>query len=88
MATGLDKAREAGLTLRSNDYRQPCPQCSPHRRKKKDPCLHVTVDGARVQACCFHCDWGMIFEDDDSRAPVIAGARAQNARTPERRRWW
>jgi hypothetical protein len=88
MTTGHDKARAAGLSLRSNDYREPCPQCSPNRKKKKDPCLHVTVTGSEVRANCFHCDWGMIFADDDRRDDWKPYSARQDRPNPKPKRYW
>lgn len=62
-----EKAKAAGFTLKATDYRQPCPACSPTRRKKTDPCCHVTVTPGEIRACCFHCHEGWIFTDDDER---------------------
>lgn len=85
-----EKAKAEGLSLKSGDYREPCPKCSPNRRKKKDPCLHVTVANGEVRAKCFHCDWGMIFTDDEERRDVRRGSpnRNQGRREPARSRWY
>lgn len=81
-----EKAKNAGLSLKSTDYRQPCPQCSPNRLKKKDPCLHVTTTGREIKACCHHCGWGMIFDDDDLLGPRRSTPRTSQPR--ERRKTW
>jgi hypothetical protein len=50
----------AGITLKSmapGRYSTTCPQCSHTRRKRKDPCLGVTIDGGGVGWRCFHCNW-------------------------------
>jgi hypothetical protein len=81
-----EKARQAGLTLKANDYRQPCPQCSPNRIKKKDPCLHVTVTRDEVRACCFHCGWGAVFDDvEQQRGAEVARSRGPPTRLAMRR---
>jgi len=69
MTYATDRARDLGIPIRSNssDYRTPCPKCSPNRRKKKDPCLHVTIGRGEVKWFCFHCDWSGGASDDDSR---------------------
>jgi hypothetical protein len=49
-----------GITLKSpapGRYSTTCPQCSQTRRKRKDPCLGVTIDGGGVGWRCFHCGW-------------------------------
>lgn len=96
MASKEQKAREAGIELgRSNDYRTPCPKCSPLRKKKKDPCLHVTVTSSEITFFCHHCqDFKGTFSDDDeghgqagrpsSRYPT---ARPRTGH-PAARRWW
>ena len=58
--TIIEKAQEEGIFLNSyseGDYRTRCPNCSPHRRKKHDPCLSVTVKHDSIVWMCHHCDW-------------------------------
>lgn len=85
-----EKAKAEGLSLKATDYREPCPRCSPNRRKKKDPCLHVTVLSGEVRAYCHHCEWGMTFTDDDDRrdARKAATLDRRGQRTPAAKRWW
>lgn len=93
-----DKAKEAGVEVRGRgaDYRTPCPKCSPDRIKKKDPCLHVTVAAGEIKVHCFHCDWGMIFTDDDepqrhgmAGRPMSGRRDGRPARSVQRKtRWW
>lgn len=88
-----DKAKAEGLTLVSADYRQPCPKCSPERRKKRDPCLHVTVLHGEIRCKCFHCDWGAVFTDDDDRRNNIRSPHGRSARSragarQRPQRWW
>src|SRR4051812_15944644 len=71
-----EKAREAGVPIlgKGTDYRCPCPECSPKRRKKKDPCLHVTIGRGEVKWFCHHCEWkGATSDDDERRNPATAG---------------
>lgn len=93
MATKEQKAREAGIDVRTNqsDYRTTCPVCSPTRRKRKDPCLHVTIKSDAVLASCFHCDFkGAWFNDDERRRDAPAGRRPGGQKPPQQRppRWW
>lgn len=39
----------------SGEIKTLCPQCSPHRKKSRVPCLNVNID----KACwhCWHCEW-------------------------------
>ena len=40
------------------NHRTSCPVCSHTRKKKKDPCLSVTVNGdGSIVFLCHHCDW-------------------------------
>lgn len=93
MASKELKAREAGIELRSgrDDFRTTCPQCSPTRRKKRDPCLHVTVTSHDIRWCCFHCDFkGVASDDTDRRATGHGGPteRGRAAGRPVQKRWW
>ena len=58
--TLIEKAMDNGIFLNSysvGDYRTKCPQCSPTRRKKHDPCLSVTVTHESILWMCHHCEW-------------------------------
>jgi len=58
--TLIEKAMDNGIFLNSysiGDYRTRCPQCSPTRRKKHDPCLSVTVTHESILWMCHHCEW-------------------------------
>lgn len=70
MTSATEKARDLGIPIRnSTDYRCPCPACSPNRKKKKDPCLHVTIRSGEVRYCCHHChQFEGILTDDESNA--------------------
>ncbi|MEM9286757.1 MAG: hypothetical protein AAGA36_00315 [Pseudomonadota bacterium] len=51
---------ELGITTRYADrasFVSTCPQCSHTRKKKKQPCLSVKIDGRGVMYCCHHCGW-------------------------------
>lgn len=67
-----EKLLEHGIRLASHepgDYRIPCPECSPTRKKKADPCLSVTIDqdGGAVWNC-WHCEMtGGTHERDERR---------------------
>jgi len=49
-----------------------CPQCSHARRKKRDRCLSVLIDGRGVRANCHHCQWVLAEFFDGPRAPIAA----------------
>jgi hypothetical protein len=60
-ATTDDILRPVGIMTKSTApgrYYATCPQCSHSRRKRKEPCLGVTIyeDGGAGWRC-FHCDW-------------------------------
>jgi twinkle protein len=58
--TLIEKAMDNGIFLNSysvGEYRTKCPQCSPTRRKKHDPCLSVTVTHDSILWMCHHCEW-------------------------------
>tara|TARA_R110000765_G_scaffold54989_3_gene109407 strand:- start:286 stop:1965 length:1680 start_codon:yes stop_codon:yes gene_type:complete len=48
---------DSGIYLRSNSGQEKtkCPECSPGRRKKSDPCLSVNIDEGIWN--CHHCGW-------------------------------
>lgn len=100
-----EKARDLGIDIRahSNDYRTPCPSCSPHRKKAKDPCLHVTISSDRIEFMCFHCGddpngFRGTLTDDEGRREFTAeekrawarrkDAERQRQRQQANRRWW
>jgi len=58
--TLIEKAIDHSIILNSysvGEYRTRCPQCSPTRRKKNDPCLSVTVTHDSILWMCHHCEW-------------------------------
>ncbi|GEC02307.1 hypothetical protein BDI01nite_33710 [Brevundimonas diminuta] len=86
--TATQKAGQAGVEIRrATDYRTPCPQCSPNRKKKKDQCLHVTIKNDAVLVNCHHCGWGEgYFNDAGGAGKAWTGRRAVQPSRP--RRWW
>ena len=56
-----EKMEQEGVRLRNwspGSHRTTCPRCSPGRKKKKDECLSVKVDGDDTIAFyCHHCGW-------------------------------
>jgi putative DNA primase/helicase len=56
-------------------YVTTCPECSHSRRKKKEPCLSVKIDGRGVLWNCHHCGWqGHQFYDAPSRQKAVSKA--------------
>jgi len=56
-----DKLIELGITL-TKSGKQTCPQCSPTRKNKSDPCLSVTYGDEAVLYKCHNCDFsGAVF---------------------------
>ena len=49
-----------------------CPQCSHTRRKKRDRCLSVLIDGKGARWCCHHCQWHGHEFFDEPRGPDAA----------------
>jgi twinkle protein len=67
----IEKLKDAGIHLRSyapGSRRTTCPQCSPHRKKKTDPCMSVTIEAERDAAVwhCWHCGWKGGTSDADN----------------------
>lgn len=63
----IDKLERIGIRARNTpgEQRTTCPQCSPHRRKKKDRCLAVRIEHDRAAYFCHHCGWnGAVFADE------------------------
>ena len=63
------------------NHRTTCPVCSPGRKKKKDPCLSVTVnrDGSIV-FYCHHCEWAGCMGRGSER---LRGKERRNFRQPK-----
>ena len=61
---------EVGIYLRntSGQEKTKCPECSPNRRKKADPCLSVNIDEGIWK--CHHCCWkGSLKKKNDTYIP-------------------
>lgn len=70
---------EHGISLRDHsngNHKTTCPQCSSTRRKKKDPCLSVTVEGGGAVWHCHHCGWS-------GGSGMTANGNAKQYRRPE-----
>ena len=55
-----DKLARQGIEIRGwreGNHKTVCPKCSATRRKKRDPCLSVTIDGDGAVWNCHHCGW-------------------------------
>src|SRR6266849_3043743 len=57
---------------RKSVYTTTCPQCSHARRKKRQKCLSVLIDGRGIRAHCHHCQWTLVEFFDGPKAPVAA----------------
>lgn len=66
----------------NGSWKTTCPQCSPRRRHKDDPCLSVTVKPDGVVWNCHHCGWSAGGYFDDSRRQAQPAAKALPARAP------
>lgn len=54
----IQQLRSLGINVKDHHHgnvKVPCPQCSPTRKSKTDPCLSVDVDRGIWQ--CHHCGW-------------------------------
>lgn len=93
MPSRWEKARDLGIELNGSrtDFRVPCPACSPHRKKRKDPCLHVTVEADQIRYFCHHCSEfkGVLSDDDERRRdPRTGRGDRPQPRTRAASRWW
>ncbi len=55
-----DELAEQGFSvqnLQEGQNKTTCPQCSPQRKNKSDPCLSMSIDHDGAQWRCHHCDW-------------------------------
>jgi hypothetical protein len=90
MATKEQKARDAGINIDTHrsDFRTTCPACSPNRRKKRDPCLHVTIESDAIVYHCHHCqEFKGAFHDDHERQRQT-GTPGRAYAGERRPRWW
>jgi twinkle protein len=71
---------------REGNYKIPCPRCSHTRRKHKDPCLSLTIEGDRAVWLCHHCEWrGAVNDRDDGRSAWPRPRRPATAVKPATR---
>jgi hypothetical protein len=69
----------ARRSARQSAYVTTCPECSHLRRKKKQRCLSVLIDGRGVRFNCHHCGWhGHEFYDDAQLQPSANLAKVLN----------
>ena len=86
--TLIEKAIDHSIILNSysvGEYRTRCPQCSPTRRKKNDPCLSVTVTHESILWMCHHCEWnGGVKENNNLpiRQPRVVREETIERATP------
>lgn len=77
----IEQLERLGIRARNKmgEQRVICPQCSPTRRKKRDRCLGVNIDGNSGKYNCWHCGWhGAVFADQSGSGRVGAkGPRHQ-----------
>ena len=58
--TFWDELAEQGFSVQDlpeGQNKTICPQCSPQRKNKSDPCLSINIDHDGAQWRCHHCDW-------------------------------
>ena len=83
MRSEHDILHDAGITVRrwqGNNARTICPECSPGRTKKTDPCLSVTRTPDGIVWHCHHCghSGGARFEGRSSEQPKRSADRFAN----------
>ena len=69
---------DAGIKLSSygvGNWKSTCPRCSHTRKKKRDPCLSITIAEDHALAHCHNCQWGERINDPDSRPQERPRAR-------------
>ena len=84
--TTEDILSEYGIEWRSTktgSFYTTCPRCSHTRRKRKEPCLGVTIyaDGSAGWRC-FHCGWTGAGSLGSSRRPISSSNARSRVRTP------
>src|SRR5215469_5457804 len=68
LAEGLLAHSIRPRAYREGNYKLPCPQCSDARRKRKEPCLSLKIEGDRAVWLCHHCGWrGDVNDSEDDR---------------------
>ena len=60
---------------RTGNHKTLCPQCSHNRKKRKDPCLSVTIQSDRALVHCFNCDWSTAVFESEYDGRKINGKR-------------
>ena len=86
MRTATDILADLGVKLRSTqpgNQKTLCPQCSHRRKKKREPCLSVSIDGKGVRFQCHNadCGWhGGRFYDDQSAGGRVASGQGDRSR--------
>src|SRR3954452_849633 len=91
MRTASDILADLGVRLRSThpgNQKALCPQCSHRRKKKREPCLSVSIDGKGVRFQCHNadCGWhGGRFYDDQSASGRAASGQGDRCREPASR---
>jgi hypothetical protein len=86
MRTASDILTDLGVKLRSTqpgNQKALCPQCSHRRKKKREPCLSVSIDGKGVRFQCHNadCGWhGGRFYDDQSASGRVASDQGDRSR--------
>ena len=61
---------DAGIKLSSygvGNWKSTCPRCSHARKKKRDPCLSITIAEDHALLFCHNCQWSDRVNDPDSR---------------------
>ena len=76
---------DAGIKLSSygvGNKKSICPRCSHTRKKKKDPCLSITIAADHALVCCHNggCGWEERLQDPDSRPQERPGGRKRRDR--------
>jgi twinkle protein len=68
----LKSFADFGIDLRGRngvEVKVPCPQCSPHRKKKNYPCLNVNTDKGVWN--CWHCSWSGTLKAGQDQPPQM-----------------
>ena len=77
-----DELERLGIHFRQHRYgnhKTTCPQCSHQRRKKRDPCLSVTIRDDGAVWLCHHCGWkGGVSDGEPQRYRRPLGQRARH----------
>ena len=74
----IKQLADIGIHVRpgNGEQRTTCPECSLVRRKKKDRCLAVRIDGDEAKWNCWHCGWtGWIAPERERRRVGKTGTK-------------